>query len=205
MKHIMGPKSKSKLTNVQQDDIQPNAVDLRLGKVFKMSQSTFKIDETQKVHRGSFEIKPDVQGYYNLPEGHYEVIMENKIVVGDGEAGWVITRSTLNRNGVFLTSGLYDTGYDGVMAGVMHVTCGPMRIAQGTRIGQYLSFNAEALHKYDGDYGTGKAHDEKYEASTTDDAVQAVADLLAGKEPAEPQPEVKRKPGRPFGTKKAKE
>ena len=162
MKHIMGDNSKSTLTNVQEGDVQPNAVDLRLGKVFKLSQSTFKIDEKEKVHRGSYEMKTDEMGYYNLAEGHYEVVMENMIVVGENEAGWVITRSTLNRNGVFLTSGLYDTGYDGVMAGVMHVTCGPMRIQRGTRIGQYLSFDAEALKMYDGSYGIGKEHDKKY-------------------------------------------
>jgi len=89
--------------------------------------------------------------------------MDNEIEVGMGEAGFVITRSTLNRNGVYLTTGLYDTGYNGIMAGVMHVTCGRMKIKPGTRIGQYLNFDAEALHKYDGDYGKGKAHDKKYE------------------------------------------
>ncbi len=162
MKHVMGPNSQTVLSNVKEGDVQPNAVDLRIGKIFRLSTSTFKIDENEKVHRGSFELKADPQGYYNLAEGHYEVVMENMITVGEGEAGWVITRSTLNRNGVFLTSGLYDTGYDGVMAAVMHVTCGPMRIQRGTRIGQYLSFNAEALHKYDGSYGRGKEHDRKY-------------------------------------------
>ncbi len=212
MKHIMGPNSKSTLTNVQEGDVQPNAVDLRLGKVFKMSGSTFKIDEKDKVHRGSYEMKPDSMGYYNLAEGHYEVVMENTIVVGDGEAGWVITRSTLNRNGVFLTSGLYDTGYDGVMAGVMHVTCGPMRIAKGTRIGQYLSFNAEALHKYDGSYGRNKQHDQKYEPTAIDQAsVAATAALLAGNEEESKQVldealnPPKRGRGRPAGTTKKKE
>jgi len=209
MKHIMGPNSKSVLTNVQEGDVQPNAVDLRLGKVFKISQSTFKIDEKEKQHRGSYEMKPDEQGYYNLAEGHYEVIMDNMITVGEGEAGWVITRSTLNRNGVFLTSGLYDTGYDGVMAGMMHVTCGPMRIQKGTRIGQYLSFNAEALHKYDGDYGKNKKHDQKYTVTSVDTAaVESVASLLAGDqekattimEQALNPP--KRPRGRPFGTTK---
>lgn len=206
MKHIMGSDSRSTLTNVQPDDVQPNAVDLRLGKVFKLAQSTFKIDEQQKVHRGSYELQPDAQGYYNLPEGHYEVIMDNKIVVGEGEAGWVITRSTLNRNGVFLTSGLYDTGYDGVMAGMMHVMVGPMRIARGTRIGQYLSFNAESLHKYDGDYGANKAHDQKYETPSVDDPVKAVTDLI-GQVQEEQQTEqpVKRGRGRPFGSTKKKE
>lgn len=162
MKHIQGPNSRSSLTNVQEPDVQPNAVDLRLGKVFFIRPGTFIIDEEQKTHRGSVELTPGADGYYTLQEGHYEVVMENVIEVGEGEAGWVITRSTLNRNGVFLTSGLYDTGYHGVMAGVMHVTCGPMKIRPGTRIGQYLSFDAESLSKYDGSYGIGKAHDEKY-------------------------------------------
>lgn len=208
MKHIMGPNSRSSLTNVKEGDVQPNAVDLRLGKVFKMSQSTFKIDEKEKVHRGSYEMKPDPLGYFNLPEGHYEVVMENMIVVGEGEAGWVITRSTLNRNGVFLTSGLYDTGYDGVMAGVMHVTCGPMRIQRGTRIGQYLSFNAEALHSYDGSYGKNKQHDLKYqqEAYAQQQALKQlgipISEELAVEKPPEQE---KRKPGRPFGTTKKKD
>lgn len=167
MKHIMGPTSKSTLTAVQEGDVQPNAVDLRLGKVFRINEEkSFVISNNEKQHRGSYELVPNQDGYFCLEPGHYEVIMENIIHVGEGEAGWVITRSTLNRNGCFITSGLYDSGYHGVMAGVLHVTMGSAFIKKGTRIGQYLSFNAEALHKYDGDYGIGKAHDSKYEGET---------------------------------------
>ena len=162
MKHIMGSTSASTLTNVVEGDVQPNAVDLRLGKVFAIKTSLFVISNDHKQHRGSDEILPSNDGYYHLAPGHYEVVMENIINVGNGEAGWVITRSTLNRNGLFLTSGLYDSGYHGAMAGVLHVTIGAARIKQGTRIGQYLSFDAEALHNYNGDYGIGKAHDQKY-------------------------------------------
>lgn len=158
----IGGNNKSTLTAIQPGDVQPNAVDLRLGKVFWIASNEFVIDEDQKQHRGSTPVMLDDDGYYRLQPGHYEVIMENEISVGDGEAGFVITRSTLNRNGVFLTSGLYDTGYAGVMAGVMHVSVGPMRIKPGTRIGQYLSWEAEALSSYDGDYGHGKDHDKKY-------------------------------------------
>ena len=154
--------ARSTLTNVQERDVQPNAVDLRLGKVFQINNQVFTIDETQKIHRGSEEVVLGEDGYYTLPNGTYEVIMENEVNVGPAEAGFVITRSTLNRNGCFLTSGLYDTGYAGVMAGVLHVNCGMMRIKPGTRVGQYLCFEAEALSSYDGDYGDGKTHDEKY-------------------------------------------
>lgn len=162
MKHIMGPQSKSTLTNVVEGDVQPNAVDLRLAKVFAVETSLFEVSNEHKKHRGTRELTPDPQGYFNLSPGHYEVVMENIIHVGENEAGWVITRSTLNRNGLFITSGLYDSGYNGVMAGMLHVTIGPARIKQGTRIGQYLSFDSEALHLYDGDYGLNKVHDKKY-------------------------------------------
>lgn len=161
MIHIKG-KAKTELSNVQEVDIQPNAIDLRLGKIFKIKNNDFIIDEEQKIHRGSIEVALNEDGYYHLEPGSYEVIMENIINVAEGEAGFVITRSTLNRNGVFITSGLYDSGYNGVMAGVMHVNCGLMKIKPGTRIGQYLCFEAESLHKYDGDYGLSKEHDKKY-------------------------------------------
>ena len=161
MIHIMGEHG-SKLTNVHEVDVQPNAVDLRLGKVFKIKNETFALSEDYKVHRGSEELLPNEDGFWTLEPGTYEVVMENIIEIGEGEAGWVITRSTLNRNGVFLTSGLYDSGYHGVMAGAMHVTTGPLTIRKNTRIGQFLLFKAESLHKYDGSYGLNKEHDKKY-------------------------------------------
>ena len=162
MKHIVSTTSKSILTNVQEGDVQPNACDVRLGKIFKINDSVFELTNDSKKHRGSEEILPDLEGFYTLQPGAYEVVMENIIHVGEGEAGWIITRSTLNRNGCYITSGLYDSGYHGAMAGVLHVTCGVARIKQGTRIGQYLSFDSEALHNYNGDYGIGKEHDKKY-------------------------------------------
>lgn len=162
MKHIRGPFSRSVLSQVQLQDVQPNAVDLRLKSVFRISADVFEISNETKQHRRTTVVEPDEDGWFYLEPGDYEVVMENIIEVGEDEAGWVITRSTLNRNGLFLTSGLYDTGYKGVMAGCLHVTCGPARIKQGTRIGQYLSFDAEALGEYNGSYGTNSAHDKKY-------------------------------------------
>ena len=172
MKHIVGPNSKSTLTNVNKVDVQPNAVDLRLDKVFQILPTVFEISEDHKKLRETLEVFPDHEGYFNLEVGDYEVIMSNIISVGEGEAGWVITRSTLNRANIFITSGLYDSGYGinaktgeitgGVMAGCLHVGTGPARIKKGTRIAQYLSFNAETLKMYDGSYGNHKEHDKKY-------------------------------------------
>ena len=166
MIHVYANDTQSSLTNVREEDIQPNAVDLRVDKIFRMDiTKNFVIGEEDgketKQHRGSTELYPYEDGYWYLTPGTYEIIMENIINVGADEAGWVITRSTLNRNGLFITSGLYDSGYNGVMAGALHVTA-PARIKKGTRVGQFLLFTSQSLKKYDGDYGIGKEHDKKY-------------------------------------------
>lgn len=164
MKHIMGKNTLSSLTSVQDEDVQPNAVDLRVAKIFRIEPgSVFEISNEHKKHRRTRELQPDADGYLYLEPGHYEVVMENIINVGANEAGWVITRSTLNRNGLFITSGLYDSGYHGAMAGALHVTVGSAKIKKGTRIGQYLCFDSESVSMYNGDYGLNKAHDKKYE------------------------------------------
>lgn len=173
MKHILGPNSKSIITNVQEGDAQPNALDLRLDKVFSIGDDLFEISDDHKRMRTTVEILPDDEGYFNLEIGSYEVVMSNQIGLSETESGWVITRSTLNRSNIFISSGLYDSfyGYNattgefvgGVMAGCMHVGSGPARIKKGTRVGQFLMFDAEALHKYDGSYGNHKEHDKKYQ------------------------------------------
>jgi len=163
MKHIMSPQVPNNLlTNVQEGDSQPNAVDLRVDKMFRLKDETFVITEQKKTHRGSDEITPDENNMFCLEPGVYEIIMENIVTIPEGYAGWVITRSTLNRNGCHITSGLYDSGYNGVMAGLLHVAHGPAAIEKGARVGQFLMFEAETLSMYDGDYGVGKEHDAKY-------------------------------------------
>lgn len=165
MIHIGSNDTISSLSGIQEGDIQPNAIDLRIDKVWLISKSTFILDdddEGYKKHRGSLPILPSSTGFFELEPGVYEIVMKNKISVGEGEAGWVITRSTLNRNGIYITSGLYDSGYSGVMAGVLHVTCGPALIKHNSRVGQFLLFKSECLHLYDGSYGDGKQHDKKY-------------------------------------------
>lgn len=164
MLHIMGG-NQSTLTNVKEEDVQPNAVDLRVDKIFKLTDKTFILSdkENKKIHRESYPLPYLFNtDWWRLEVGTYEIVMENIIDVGPDEAGWVITRSTLNRNGVFITSGLYDSGYHGVMAGALHVTSGPVEIQRGTRVGQFLLFKSQALKKYEGSYGLKSEHDKKY-------------------------------------------
>ena len=75
----------------------------------------------------------------------------------------MIARSTLNRNGIFITSGLYDSGFENYIGGVMHVRCGPARIERGTRIAQFIYVEAETASMYEGQYNVQQAGGALYE------------------------------------------
>lgn len=157
IRHILN--TDSSITNFDDDMIQPNAIDLRLDRIWQM-HGMFSIDEESKDHRHKNEIFVDDDGYFYLNPGSYEVSFKHIVDISSTEAGFVITRSTLNRNGVFITSGLYDSGYNGSMAACLHVGGGMMRIKPDTRIAQFVLWDTEAVHQYDGDYGLGKAMDQ---------------------------------------------
>jgi dUTP pyrophosphatase len=153
MLHISGSACKSSITNVLEQDVQPNAVDVRLDKVFRIKNSVFILDEQTKTNRGTEQLLPDSWGYFELPIGSYEVVMKNMVTIASGEAGHLKPRSTLVRNAIRLETGLYDAGYSGLIVCCIHVTTGPWLVRQGTRIAQFILEDAETLHEYKGQYG----------------------------------------------------
>ena len=155
MRHIASIHAGSAASNVDADMISSNAIDMRLDRVFAVSDDMFVIDEKSKEHRSRIQVSPDDDGYYNLGVGVYDVAMSSTVSIADGEAGWLVIRSTFNRNGVFITSGIYDSGYSGVVGGALHVNAGPVRVKHGTRVAQFVLTEAETLKMYDGDYGSG--------------------------------------------------
>lgn len=169
MLHPLGPHNRVRFTNVDNEkDVQPNSIDLRIDKVFLPQQGVFILSEEKRVHRGSKELQTkrfqDEDDWWALQPGFYEIVFKNEIKLPKGEAGFVIPRSTLVRNGVYLATGLYDSGYEGIMVSGLHVTTATFYVKKGTRLAQFLLFEAETLRKYDGAYGSRKQHDnEKYE------------------------------------------
>ena len=160
MLHLGNDTTTSKLDKYDQDQLQPNAIDLRVKEILRFTESIFILSEKDKTHRKSSPVSLNQSGFWALTPGSYEVIFEGKIKIGLGEAGFVITRSTLNRNGCFLTSGLYDSGYEGIMAGALHINGGNALIKPGSRLGQFLLFKAQELHSYSGNYGLHSDHDK---------------------------------------------
>lgn len=156
--NIAGNEAKSSITPQPQGNfIQPNAVDIDIQKVYKISNTLFTLDANNtKTHRLRDEMAPSSDGFWFLAPGVYEFVSGFEIEIDKSECGWIITRSTLVRNGCFATSGLYDSGYHGVVGGVLHVSGGPVKIQRGSRIAQFILTQAETLNMYNGSYGRGK-------------------------------------------------
>lgn len=153
MIHGLSETSKSKFFFEQDDDsLQPNAFDFKISRVFRFKTDLFELSENDtKTHRQQEEIFPDENGFWFLTSGDYNVLTDTECKISEGEAGYVIQRSSLNRNGIFLTSGLYDSGFNNTLGCVMHVN-GVFKVQRGSRIGQFILTKAETLKLYNGSY-----------------------------------------------------
>lgn len=153
MIHSLSETSKSKFIFEQDDDsLQPNAFDFRISRVFRFKTDLFELrKDDSKTHRKQEEILPDENGVWFLTSGDYNVLTDIECKISEGEAGFVIQRSSLNRNGIFLTSGLYDSGFNNTLGCVMHVN-GVFKVQRGSRIGQFILTKAETLKLYNGSY-----------------------------------------------------
>jgi dUTP pyrophosphatase len=155
LKHIQSNNSQSFINpSVNDSAIQPNAVDVSIKSVTTfVKDSIFILDENDRTHRDTEIVHPDSKGYFLLKKGNsYTIRMIELVTLTEGEAGFVVPRSTLIRNGVYLFSGLYDSGYSGTINSNIFVSSGDFRVQVGTRVGQFLLFESESLHKYDGYY-----------------------------------------------------
>jgi len=133
--------------------MQPNAVDLRAGRVFRRMAGTFTLDGDHKGHLPETEILPDEKGFFNLKTGYYEVEFLQRVAMGMDEAGWVVVRSSLMRNGIKVYSALYDSGYVGKMVAGLEVPDGVVfRFPKGERIAQFVVCAAQSLKGYNGSY-----------------------------------------------------
>lgn len=138
-----------------QAQVQPNAIDFTLDRLFTITQTnTFTLTKDSKQMRGGDEMLPDSDGMwklYNYP-AVYDGQSDMFVNIPEGVVASLIIRSTLNRNGIFLTSGLYDSGFKGHIAFALHNRSGPAMIEQGVRVGQIMFMTSDSVGQYAGGY-----------------------------------------------------
>ena len=133
--------------------VQPNATDFTLDTLMSIdSTQTAYISEGSKVMRDATVMQPN-NGIWTLEGGKvYDGTSDMFVSIPQGYAAILWTRSTFARNGVFIMSGLYDTGYNGHVGFTIYTVGGPIEIEKGTRIGQIGFIKAENAGVYAGGY-----------------------------------------------------
>lgn len=143
-----------------EDSIQPNAIDFTADRMFMLDIcSQFVLRKDSKIMRKSSELTPvtfqdDIFTGWVIPMGAYDVVSNFYVKVPTGVAAMLIVRSTLNRNGLFVTSGLYDSGFEGNIGFALHNRGGDSKIEQGVRVGQIMFVESDSVGKYAGQYNT---------------------------------------------------
>lgn len=137
----------------------PNAIDFTLDTVYTIdNDSTFFISNDEKKMRGGSELKTTKSNNQNLwtlnANTVYDGMSSMYVNIPEGIAALLIVRSTLNRNGLFITSGLFDSLYEGHIGFALHNRSGPAVIEQGTRVGQIIFVESDN----DGGYAGGYNH-----------------------------------------------
>lgn len=149
---------------VTKDMIQPNGLDFTLDKLYRVTKdsSPFILTENYKSHRSYEEVHPyetllgnsaEKQKVFKLEENKsYDFQSKMTIALPRDVTALIIVRSTLNRNQIFISSGVYDSGFNGNVGGQLHNRGDVAIIGVGTRIGQIIFMDAQSAKVYNGSY-----------------------------------------------------
>lgn len=139
--------------------LQPSGIDVRvsfvkkidLSSVFIMSPSSFA-RSSKKAPLPIYWKEEDSLRYYQMRRGYaYDVQCYEWVKLPVGVVAYVFGRSTLNRNGVFARSSLYDPGFNNYVGFTVYPFV-DFEVAIGERIAQIVFARAESVSSYDGQY-----------------------------------------------------
>lgn len=135
--------------------LQPNAVDITCDQLFEHTAFSRiylkdKPEHAPQIPMGFFG-RAQEQVWELLAGRAYPFISDLKVEMPSDQVGWLISRSTLNRNGMFILSGLYDSGFRGNIAGTIYCF-NDSYIEKGSPIAQFVQAKAQTRYLYNGQY-----------------------------------------------------
>ena len=144
------------LDDVDDGQVQPNGVDLRLGAVFEQV-GTGRIGVDGKTVGERRELTAE-DGVYRLDPGGYVVRYADRVRIPERHVGFLYPRSSLLRNSCMLNTAVWDAGYEGRGEGLLEVYH-PVELESGARIAQLVLADAAHAGTYEGTY-QGEGVDE---------------------------------------------
>jgi len=142
------------ITPVDIKDIQPNGVDLHIHQIKWIQADSWPIlTGEERVHAKMTPIGYTNNGLYELTKGNAYLVTYREIIkIPEECVGLLIVRSSLQRNGVWLSTALWDSGYEGRGTGTLFCFSN-IKIHKDFAVGQLILIDAEKPEKtYDGQY-----------------------------------------------------
>lgn len=159
-------------TEISDAYIQPNAIDFTIDRAFSSAASTTVFKAVDTVIDGELKTIKQFPEFAELtavedadpkfdrvpmfllpPQSSIDFLSDFYVEVPEGVAALLIVRSTFNRGGNFVTSGLYDSGFKGNIGAALHNNGSTDAfIGKGTRVGQIIFVQSESVGVYAGGY-----------------------------------------------------
>ncbi len=154
------------LGEIDQEQVQPNGVDLRLDWVLEQREpGSITTEGTTIGHRQTvYPEERDDQGdgsdeddwsgdreTYYLTTGGYILQYAETVSIPEGHIGFVLPRSSLMRNSCMLNTAVWDAGYTGRGEGLLQVHH-DIELERGARVAQLVMAEANHDDLYDGAY-----------------------------------------------------
>jgi dUTP pyrophosphatase len=137
------------LGDVDDEQVQPNGVDLRLGAVYEQVEPG-RVGVDVRTVGDRRELEP-ANGAYRLDAGGYVVRYADTVRIPEGHVGFLYPRSSLLRNSCMLDTAVWDAGYEGRGEGLLEVYH-PVTVERGARVAQLVLAEAAHADTYDGSY-----------------------------------------------------
>lgn len=145
------------MTDKQKEScVQQCGIDITLDEVFVLdNESRALISEDGRVFKKSTMLTNEnkIGNSFVIESGFsYDVMSDFYISVPSHLCAMILVRSSLNRNGLSVASGLYDPGFRGNAGFHMRAHAGNVLIQPHTRVAQIVFFQADSISEYSGMY-----------------------------------------------------
>jgi len=139
----------TRVAPVDDEQVQPNGVDLTLGDVLEQVEPGHVGVDGKTV--GARESLAAEEETFSLDPGGYILQYAETISIPEGHIGFLYPRSTLMRNSCMLNTAVWDAGYEGKGEGLLQVHH-PIHLERGARVAQLVLAEAGHDEVYDGSY-----------------------------------------------------
>lgn len=130
-------------------EIQQNGIDLTIESIEEvqgglLGKNERKINDYERVPMTKDE-------WWDLVPGVYSIMFQQKVEVPDNMCAQIVQRSTLNRMGGFILSGVYDSGFKNQIGAILRVSSF-IKLQKGSRVAQIVFQEADPASLYNGVY-----------------------------------------------------